>query len=440
MPPVRISARWVVPVELPPIPAGAVLVGDDGRIAAVGLDADVPRPAGVESWSLPDAALMPGLVNTHAHLELTALRGLVRDRAFPEWIARVRRIKDALTAADFRASARWGVLESFAAGITTTGDTGSSGEAAIALAELGARGVAYQEVFGPDPGTCEDALAGLARALDRLRPCTSSRVEVGVSPHAPYTVSAVLLESVTALARSRGLKAAMHLAESAEETAFVERGAGPFADALRARGITVMPQQVSPMAWAARAGFLELSPLLIHCVTASESDLGTAARHGATVAHCPWSNLCLGHGRADLALMRRLGVVVGLGTDSVAAGGGIDLFLEARLAAAGADLAPNAMLRFLTVDGAAALGLDGVGRLVPGGWGDCIAVSLDAPAHAGVGDPEAALALSATAADVQQTWVAGRMVYRRGSWTGVDATEERAALGRAAANARRARD
>jgi 5-methylthioadenosine/S-adenosylhomocysteine deaminase len=440
VPPVRISARWVLPMAEPPIAGGAVLVGEDGRIAAVGKDVDIPRPAGIEEWNLPDAALMPGLVNTHAHLELTALRGLVRHQPFPRWIATVRRIKDALTPADYRASARWGVLESFAAGITTTGDTGSSGEPAIAMAELGARGVVYQEVFGPDPAGCEAALQGLARALDRIRPYTSARVEAGISPHAPYTVSAVLLHDVTAFARARGLKVAMHVAESREETRFVEHGEGPFAEALRARGITVGPQQCSPIAWAARGGFLELRPLLIHCVTAAEDDLRCAARHGATVAHCPWSNYVLGHGRADLELLRRLDIAVGLGTDSVAAGGGLDLFREARMAAAGGDLEPNVLLRLMTMGGATALGLDGVGVLAPGAWGDLVAVSLAAPALAGAEDPEAALALAATAADVHYTWVAGRVVYQLGCWSGVDAAEERAALGRAAANARRARD
>ncbi|MDO8666170.1 MAG: amidohydrolase family protein, partial [Gemmatimonadales bacterium] len=258
MPAIRLSARWVLPMVVPPIEGGAVLVGEDGRIAAVGRDAEVPRPSEVEEWQLGDAVLMPGLVNTHAHLELTALRGLVRDGPFSRWIASVRGIKEALTAADFRASARWGVLESFAAGITTTGDTGSSGEAAIALAELGARGVAYQEVFGPDPAQCEAKLAELERALDRLRPFTSTRVEVGVSPHAPYTVSTVLLHNVATLARARGCKVAMHVAESPDESLFVERGEGPFAEALRARGIAVGPQQCSPVAWVARSGLMEL--------------------------------------------------------------------------------------------------------------------------------------------------------------------------------------
>ena len=150
MPPLRLRARWVVPVEGDPVSDGAVLADAAGRIVAVGPDAAVPAPDGVTRQDLGNSALLPGLVNTHTHLELTALRGLVPGMAFPRWIATIRRVKDAMSPAQFRSGARWGVLEHFAQGATTIGDTGSTGEAAMAMADLGGRGVAYQEVFGPD--------------------------------------------------------------------------------------------------------------------------------------------------------------------------------------------------------------------------------------------------------------------------------------------------
>ena len=437
MAPLRVSARWVLPVNGAPVADGAVLVGADGRIEAVGSDAGVPRPAGAECVELGAAALLPGLVNAHSHLELTALRGLVRDLPFPGWLLTVRTIKDALDPAAFRASARWGVLEGFAAGITTFGDTGSSLAAAAALAELGGRGVAYHEVFGPDPAACQDAVAALERALAELERYRSDRVWVGVSPHAPYTVSDRLVRAVGALAAGRGLKTAMHVAESREEQALVEEGRGPFAELLRARGIEVAPRGCSTVAWLEATGLLAGRPLLIHCVTASVEDFGISRRHGATVAHCPWSNAALGHGRADLAAMRRAGVVVGLGTDSVVAGGRLDLFAEARLAALGmgGGLPPRELLRFLTADGAAALGLSGLGVLEPGAWGDLAAIGLAGPAFAGAQDPEAAVAWGATAADVVFAAVAGRVVFHAGRWPGVALAAERAAFERAAAAA-----
>ncbi len=446
----RLSARWVLPGEGEPIADGAVLVLPEGRIAAVGADAAVPRPAGCDAVALGDAALMPALVNAHSHLELTGLRGLVRDLPFLDWLRTIRAIKDALDAEAFRASARWGVLEGFAAGIATHGDSGTSGQGAAALAALGARGVAYQEVIGPDPSRAGAVLAAVERALDALGACRSERVSVGISPHAPYTVSDRLLEGAAALAAARGLKVAMHVAESPEERALVTGARGPFADYLRSRGIPVEPRGASTVAWLERAGLLDLRPVLVHCVTADQGDFERARRHGAAVAHCPSSNAALGHGRADLAAMRRAGVTVGLGTDSVAAGGRLDLFAEARLAAlglagtgsaaeGGGRLSPREMLRLASAGGAAALGLAGVGALAPGAWGDLAAVGLDSPALSAAADVETAVAWGATASDVVLTAVAGRVVYRRGAWPGVDLAAERTALERAAGVAAAAR-
>ena len=434
----RLSARWLVPVTSAPVEGGAVLVGADGRVAAAGRDAEVARPSGAERIDLGDAAILPGLVNAHTHLELTALRGLVRNVPFAEWVRAVRRRREALSPGQLAASSRWGVLESFAAGITTTGDTGSSGAPAAAMAALGARGVAFQEVFGPDPACADGALRDLEAAVEALLPLVSERLRIGVSPHAPYTVSARLLSEVVSLARRRGWPVAMHLAESHEEDFFVRHGHGPFADRLRARGIAVEPHGCSPVSWACRAGLLDVAPLLIHCVTADGDDTLAIARHRASIALCPWSNAVLRHGRADLALFRRLGVTVGAGTDSVVPGGGLDPFREARLAALACPLGPREMLRLVTVDAAAALGVAGAGTLDAGAWGDVCAVRLSGPAFAAVRDPEEAVALAATAADVLFTAVAGVPVWRDGTWPGVDAAAERAALADAAAASRAA--
>lgn len=432
MTPIRLRARWLLPVATPAVGPGAVLIGADGRIVAAGRDADVPAPAGAEAHDLGDVILLPGLVNTHAHLELTALEGLVKDLPFREWIQRVRLLKDALDDGARLASASWGVLDSFAAGITTIGDTGSTGAPAAALAALGARGVAYQEVFGPDPAQAAASLAGLATAVDALAAHASGRVRIGVSPHAPYTVSFELLGAAVAFARARGLPVAMHLAESPEEAALVREGAGPFAEALRARGIAVTAQGCSPVAWAARAGLLAPRTLLIHAVETDAADAAAIAAGGAAVAHCPSSNRDLGHGRLDLAMMRRAGVVVGLGTDSVATGAPLDLFREARLARDAAGLTPAEAVAMLTAGGAAALGLGDVGAIRPGAWAD-----LAALACSGAGDPDA-LVLASSPADVYAAWVGGRLVFRDGAWPGADVAAVRAGRARAGALARSA--
>ena len=425
---VRLRARWVVPVVAPPIAHGALLTDAAGRIVAIGPEASVPYPVGVPSHDLGEGALLPGLVNTHAHLELMNLRGLVTEKPFPRWIARIRRLGDAMTPEQFRAAARWGVLESFAHGITTTGDTGRTGQAARALAELGARGVAYQETFGPDPAQLDASIAALREALHQLDALASERVEIGVSPHAPYTISDPLLAAVSSLAHIQQRKVAMHVAESPDETAFMQEGRGAFADHLRGRSIPVAPRGVSPVRWALDGGLEPLEPLLIHCVHVDDRDAKQMADCGARVAHCPWSNQLLGNGRAPLPLLRGARIKVGVGTDSVAAGNSLDLFKEMRAAALGLSISPNDWLRMITADAADALGIGDAGRLAVGAWGDCCAIALRQPTLARAKDIEGAISAVVTAEQVTATWVAGKPVFAGGLFPGVDAVAERQAF------------
>lgn len=350
-----LRARSVHPVAAPPITDGAVLVDDRGKIAAVGPAAAFPAPEGARRLEFPQGALVPGLVNCHTHLELTHLAGKNRESTFAPWIRAIRALKDASTAEEFSRSAERGVRDAWAAGVTCMADTGSTGAPLEALARLGGRGIYYQEVFGPDPATCGASLAELTGAVARLSQLTSHLVRLGVSPHAPYTVSDALYRATAEFARRNRLPVAAHLAESREETALVRDGSGPFADALLARGITVRAQHCSPVEYLLRLGVLASgNGLAIHCVQVNEQDIAILRDSGGAVAHCPRSNRAHGHGTAPLAAFRRAGVRVGLGTDSVVSVGDADLRAEAL--AAGLD--GEDALRMLTIEGARALGLE----------------------------------------------------------------------------------
>src|SRR5436305_7987089 len=215
----RIRAGSVHPVTAPPIMDGAVLVDDTGRTAAVGPDRAVPAPANAQRLAFPEGALVPGLVNCHTHLELTHLAGKNAEREFAPWIRAIRALKDGTTPAEFSRSAEQGVRDCWAAGVTCVADTGSTGAPLAALARLGGRGIYYQEVFGPDPAKCAASLAELTASVARLRPLASDHVRLGISPHAPYTVSEPLYRATAELARRERLPVAVPLAESREETA-----------------------------------------------------------------------------------------------------------------------------------------------------------------------------------------------------------------------------
>lgn len=424
------TAGWVLPVSSPPVADGAVLVDERGGIAAVGPRDAIDVPAGAERVDLPDAVLLPGLVNTHAHPELAMFRGALEDLPFRDWILRLVGAKRAvLREEDYEAAAMWTAVEAIRAGITTIGATEASSAAVRALVESGLRGIVYQEVFGPDPRGAGASMKELLRSLEGARSLATERVGVGISPHAPYTVSDDLYRAAAELARSESLPMALHIAESSAERALVVGGDGDFAPGLAARGIATPSRGRSPIALLRRLGVLDLAPLLIHCVDVDAEDIAAIASAGATVAHCPIANAKLGHGVAPVPELRSAGVVVGMGTDSVASNNRLDLFEEARFAGLlhramrrSHDLLPAAdLLRMVTLEGARALGLgDRIGSLEPGKAADMCAVSLAGPHARPVHDPLAALFHGARAPDVVLTLVDGRVLYRGAGVPGLD--------------------
>jgi len=374
----RIRAGRVHPVTAPSFEDGAVLIDRAGRIAALGPDASVPQPAAAQALHFPDAELMPGLVNCHTHLELTQLGGGRRhdESEFLTWISRIRELKEATSAEAFYEAAVAGVRDCWTRGVTCIAETGSTGAVMRALHDLGGRGIVYQEVFGPDPAQCAASMHELEKAVLRLRRLATAQLSVGVSPHAPYTVSAPLYDAVAAFARNEGLPIAVHAAESQEETLLVRDGAGPFAAALRARGIVIEARNCSPVAYLLQRGILRPGTLCIHCVQVDQADIELLRVTRAAVAHCPRSNAAHRHGRLPLAWIREAGVPVGLGTDSVVSVGELDLWAEAEAAA----LTGDAALRMLTVEGARALGWEReIGSLEVGKAADLAVFSPTVP-------------------------------------------------------------
>ena len=320
----------------------------------MGPNADVPTPHGARTMRFPDAALIPGLVNCHTHLELTHLGGGAKhdEPEFLPWIRRIRELKEATSSEAFDDAAVAGLRDCWARGVTCIAETGSSGAVMRALHDLGGRGIVYHEVFGPDPAKLPISMGDLEEAVLQLRRLATPQLVLGVSPHAPYTVSAPLYEAVAALARRERLPIAVHVAESRAETDFVYDGGGPFADALRGRGIDVAAQHLSPIAYLVKLGVIRRGTLCIHCVQIDGADVELLRVTKAGVAHCPLSNRAHRHGIMPLRLLREAGVPVGIGTDSVVSVGELDLWAEADAAG----LTGIAAMRALTIEGARVLG------------------------------------------------------------------------------------
>ena len=421
------SARWVLPVSAPPIENGAVAV-EGQLIAGVGPHAEIfERFPEFRVEAFGEAVILPGLVNTHTHLELTAMRGYLEDEEpdFFAWLRKLTLVRlERMTPDDIRVSATWGACEAVRAGITYVGDASDSAVMSmLALKEVGLRGVVYQESFGPDARLAGENFAKLKVKIDELRGAESDLVRIGVSPHSPYTVCGPQLELIAGFAQSEGLSLMMHAAESAAEDQFLREGCGVFAEGLAKRSIEWQAPGVSTIQYLKQLGILDTRPLLAHCIRVDDHDIEILRSSGAKVAHCPKSNAKLGHGRAPFAKFIETGIEVGLGSDSVASNNTCDILEEARFAtllsrAAGARISAADALKAATFGG----------ELKEGAQADLAIVSLTGVHQVPGYDPVATLIFASSGRDVILTVVAGREVYSNGRVSNVDEDRLRARM------------
>lgn len=411
---IRYHARWVLPVGAPAVRDGSVLVEGE-RIVWVGRRANAPggAPSAIDV-DLGNAILLPGLVNTHIHLDLAAFAGALDGLPFYAWVrALVRGLGDAAGAESLADASRWSVADQMAHGVTTIAHTGPGRAPLDAMRELGARGIAYLETFGPDPAQCPAAIADLRERVEGARRDETGLVRVGVSPHAPYSVSDELYRAVAGYARAELLPVAVHVAESADESRLVAHGDGAFAALLRARGVAVARRAASPIALLERTGVLATRPLCVHAIHADAGDVQRLAGAGASIAHCPRANAWFATDRAPVQAYRAAGVRLGLGTDSAAGNDAVRLLGEAGDAADDA-LAPAERVALATRGGAGALGLgDIVGTLAPGMQADLAAFTVG-DVTACDASPERYLIECCADLPSLLTVVAGRDVARNG--------------------------
>lgn len=419
-----LRAEWVLPVARDPIEEGEVVVHN-------GVIVDVRRRSGTRGGAdvldLGEAIILPGLVNTHAHLELTALRGAAEDRPFFEWIRRLVELKKLLSEGEWRDSALWGALEAAASGITTLADTTDTGASLYAMVQAGLRGRVYQEVFAvepdADPGgtlrTLEDRLQWLRRSAQ------GTPVEIGVAPHTLYTVRPHVMQALRQYTREKGYPVCIHAAESQDEIALLERGEGRFAQMYTQRGIPWQPQGKHPIDLLHEGGWLDERTLLVHCVHTSPHHTELFASTRTAVAHCPQSNAKLYNGIAPLSNWLAQGVRVGLGTDSVVSNNTLDMFAEMRSAVTlqraflreQACVTARRVVELATLGGAQALGMaERIGTLEPGKQADLCVLSLAGWRHFPTYNPYAALVFSARAGDVLMTMVGGKIIYQQGAF------------------------
>lgn len=370
-------ARTLLPIVAPPVEDGALLV-EDGRIRACGayrqLAAAHPRAPLVD---FGDAVLLPPLVNAHTHLELTdfpdwaVAAGVAAPPGdFVDWILQLVKVKRSVSAEQLRTSLAAGLRAALLAGTGAIGDILTSLDAVSVYRSSPLRGCLFAEVLGYDPAVIAarlDTIAGLVQTPP------APDLAWGLSPHAPYTLSAATIDQVFTFARRHALRCAMHLAESADESHFLHNASGAIAERLYVAAQwdpkSAHAPGCSPVRALCRQDRLQSGDLAVHGVQVAAADLDLLRQTGCSVVLCPRSNAALKVGKAPLAAYLAAGVPLALGTDSLASAPSLSLWDELAFAQTwfAGQASPCDWLRMATLGGARALGLDArMGRLAPG--------------------------------------------------------------------------
>ena len=362
----------------PPLESGWLRV-EHGVITALGRRS--PPGTAAERVDLGDAILAPGLVNAHTHLEFSSLDApFEAAEGLAGWIGSVvaaRRRRDAgdPTNATGAAAIRRGLRESAAAGVTTIGEIATASPL-HAYAGPGPAVRVFREGLGLGDGAVQGVPSAVAADLDRL---ARTGFAGGVSPHAPYSVTAPLGLRLVNEAMRRSLPVAMHVCESREEEELLASGGGPFRHLLEDLGAwdaSRPPRLLSPQDWI---GLLARTRrgVVVHAthIDRNPAALARLARHRdrLAVVICPRTTRRISGVSPPVALLHTAGLRVAIGTDSRASNPDLSMLGEGRAVVGAGLIAPEKVLRMSTVEGAWALGLeDRAGLLAVGRPADLV--------------------------------------------------------------------
>ena len=414
-----IASRWCLPVE----PAGTVLEDHavavvDGRIAAV-----LPRAEARAEYQpsvfieRPEHVLVPGLVNTHCHAAMTLLRGLADDLPLDAWLReRIWPVERRFVSAEFvRDGTELAIGEMLRAGVTCFSDQYFFPEIVAETAvDLHVRAVIGTPVVDLPTAWAEDVADYLNKGTDLVhdRYADHPLISTCFAPHTTRALSDAAFTELRILADQLDVPVQIHLHESATQVA-------QSVDATGKR----------PLERLDDLGLLNASLLAVHAVHVTPEEIRRLAVAGASVAHCPSSNLKLACGLAPAAAMVDAGIAVGIGTDGAASNNLLDVLADVRLAAMlakvsaddGAAIPAEQAFRMATLDAARALRRDHeIGSIEPGKWADLTCIDMQRFNTQPLYDPVSQLVYATRSDQVSDVWVAGRHLLDRGELTTIN--------------------
>jgi aminodeoxyfutalosine deaminase len=405
-----LKARHVVPVGSPVIAAGAVLI-ENGRIRDIGPASELINraPSDVESHDLGDMALLPGFINPHTHLELTCYKDALPRAPLWEWFNHLlpKRFEPGAAEREIEA-VRDGARQSIAAGVTLVGDISRSGITAKALVNSPIRRISFVELISgaklpPSTGPeLEQTLSVAEQAFG------NAQTIIGISPHAPYTVIPDDLRYLLDLARRDDRLLTIHLLETSEEVDWLEGKPGFLADFLRERSLACADHQpTSAVEFLSRSGLLDGAPRLAHVNYVNDALLDILSESRASIAYCPRAHAYFGHKNHPWKRLRRAGINVCIGTDSLASNASLSILDELRyLAVRNPDIESMTLLEMGTINSATALHLEHqTGQIKTDAWADLCAIPCNSISSGDVVDE-----IIRGKEVPQGTWIAGELV------------------------------
>jgi len=370
-----IKARWILPMGAPPLENGVVEIVD-GRIVKL---ASAKKETGPVDEDLGEVIVLPGLINAHCHLDYTGMRGAIPpQKDFSEWIRRINALKkeeDPVRAIGL------GLGELRRSGTTSVVNIESYLDAPVQVPPSDLRVWWMGELMDIRVSGDVVAVADAMRRADEVHRHPGGGW--GLSPHAPFTASAGLYQSVSRFCRAQKRPWTTHLAETEEEFAMFADASGPLYEFLRDLGRPMVDAGgATPVERLLEADGLPPGGILVHMNILADSDYEVLARrkHGDfSVVHCPNCHDYFSRPKFEIERWRKMGVPVCLGTDSLASNWTLNLFEEMRtLRRSHPGLAAVEILEMVTRNPARALRAVGrLGEISVGAQADLIAIPYD---------------------------------------------------------------
>ncbi|MFH0799132.1 MAG: amidohydrolase family protein [Pseudomonadota bacterium] len=391
-----VTASYVLPMTNggPVVPDGAIAV-ELGRINAFGTEEELKkRFPDAQVKSHPGSVLMPGLVNSHCHLDMVAFYESTKPPEGEGYTKQPDFAETLVASIDFKHDAKpelvisgiqKGINRLIETGITCVGDMTHFEGTFKLLREMGLRAVVFPEILAGRGEAAQQKFEIALALVEKYTDATHDRVRSGLGPYAPYLLSRNLLKIISRHAKDASIPLMIHAAESFAEMEFFFDSQGPIAtDVFPSLGWNELPpaQRKTPIEYLAEIGFFEAPTTVAGGMHLSHKDFPTLARHLARVVWCPTMMKHMKHGTFPLTKLSEHGVPMGLGTDFWHTHQGFSLWEEMRVATsdgAAPPATPREALRMATIGGARALGLDHlIGTLEEGKKADYIVVNVGA--------------------------------------------------------------